>query len=200
MRLLIVTNDYPPEPGGIQMYLRNLVDAYPDAVHVVGPADANADPSEEGITRGERSYMLPTAATGALVVDAARKFNPDAILFGAPHPLPFLTGRLRRELEIPIGVISYGAEITIPAAVPGLRQVLGRGLAAADVRFALSGFVAERVHRMTGKPVEVLGAGVEIDTFTPPPSPPVNDVPVVGCVSRFVPRKGQARLLEAAAR
>lgn len=35
MRLLIVTNDFPPKPGGIQMYLKNLVDAYPDAVHAI---------------------------------------------------------------------------------------------------------------------------------------------------------------------
>ena len=48
MRLLIVTNDYPPKPGGIQMYLGSLVDAYPDAVHVVAPYDRDAEPNESG--------------------------------------------------------------------------------------------------------------------------------------------------------
>ena len=39
MRLLIVTNDYPPKAGGIQMYLKDLVEAYPEEVHVVAPND-----------------------------------------------------------------------------------------------------------------------------------------------------------------
>jgi len=43
-------------------------------------------------------------------------------------------------------------------------------------------------------------AGVDIEAFHPPAVPPANDPPVVGCVSRFVPRKGQDRLIEAAAR
>jgi phosphatidylinositol alpha-1,6-mannosyltransferase len=47
--------------------------------------------------------------------------------------------------------------------------------------------------------VVVVGAGVDIDTFTPPPNGD-NTVPVVGCVSRFVPRKGQQRLIEAASK
>lgn len=200
MRLLIVTNDYPPKPGGIQMYLQNLVDAYPDKVHVVGPSDADADIDEPGVTRGSRSYMFPTKETTGTIVEAAHRFEPDAVLFGAPHPLPFLGPKLQKELRVPIGVLSHGAEITIPAAVPGIRQILGRNLAAADVRFAVSRFTAGRVQRISGKPVEYLGAGVEIDTFTPPAEERRNDLPVIGCVSRFVPRKGQERLIQAASK
>ncbi|MEN8040506.1 MAG: glycosyltransferase family 4 protein [Actinomycetota bacterium] len=200
MRLLVVTNDFPPKPGGIQMYLQNLVDAYPDPIHVVAPADPNAGPNEPGVTRGSRPYMLPTSSTLKTVLDAAAEFEPDAVLFGAPHPLPFLGNRIRESLGVPIGVLSHGAEITIPGAVPGLRQMLGRNLASADVRFAVSRFTSRRVQRISGRPVEYLGAGVEVDTFVPPASPPDNARPVIGCVSRFVPRKGQQRLLEAAAR
>ncbi|VAW04635.1 hypothetical protein MNBD_ACTINO02-1230, partial [hydrothermal vent metagenome] len=29
MRLLVVTNDYPPKPGGIQQYLHNLLRVLP---------------------------------------------------------------------------------------------------------------------------------------------------------------------------
>ena len=199
MRLLIVTNDFPPKPGGIQMYLQNLVDAYPGEVHVVGPSDADTDIDEVGVTRGSRSYMLPTQRTTSTILDAARGFEPDAVLFGAPHPLPFLGPRLQGDLGVPVGVLSHGAEITIPAAVPGIRQILGRNLATADVRFAVSRFTAARVQRISGQPVQFLGAGVEVDTFTPAPEQPQNDPPIVGCVSRFVPRKGQEKLIEAAA-
>lgn len=200
MRLLIVTNDYPPTPGGIQMYLGNLVDAYPDDVHVFGPSDASSDTSEIGVTRGAKRYMLPTAATAASILDVASEFEPEAILFGAPHPLSFLIPRLRRSLDVPMGILSHGAEITIPGAIPVARQVLGRTLASADVRFAVSRFTAQKVERISGSRVEFLGAGVEVDTFTPPVVPPENPRPVIGCVSRFVPRKGQDRLIEAAAR
>lgn len=200
MRLLIVTNDYPPKPGGIQMYLSNLVDAYPDEVHVFAPADPQAEPDETGVTRGTQSYMLPTSSTARAVTHAAQEFDPDAILFGAPHPLPFLGRGLRESLGTPIGILSHGAEITIPGAIPIVRQALGRSLASADVRFAVSRYTARRVRGISGKGVDFLGAGVAVETFTPPDSPPTNDPPIVGCVSRFVPRKGQERLIEAAAR
>lgn len=200
MRLLIVTNDYPPKPGGIQMYLRNLVDAYPDAVHIVAPSDENAQAGEPGVTRGHRSLMMPTSKTGAVIRSAAERFRPDAILFGAPHPLSLLGNGLREDLAIPFGVLSHGAEVTIPGALPGVRRLFGRVLASADVRFAVSRFTARRVERISRRPVELLGSAVDVDTFSPAPIRPDNSVPVVGCVSRFVPRKGQKRLLQAAAR
>jgi len=198
MRLLIVTNDYPPKPGGIQMYLQNLVDAYPDDVHVVAPSDDDAGVDEAGVTRGERGYMLPTRKTLALVSRVVGSFEPDAILFGAPHPLTPLGPKLRERFGIPFGVLSHGAEITIPGAVPIVSRKLGSVLAAADVRFAVSRFTAANVARLSGEPATFLGAGVEVDTFTPGPSTRLKNRPVIGCVSRFVPRKGQEKVLEAA--
>lgn len=198
MRLLVVTNDYPPKPGGIQQYLGSLVAAYPDEVLVLGPADDRARP-DDGVVRSGSAFMWPTAAIGDWVEAEARSFRPDAVLFGAPHPLPLLGPRLREQLGVPFGVLSHGAEITLPAAAPGTRTLLTRALRAADVRFAVSRFTARRLERITGRDVVYVGAGVDIDTFHPGP-PPVNDPPVIGCVSRFVPRKGQHRLLEAVAR
>ena len=199
MRLLVVTNDYPPKAGGIQMYLQNLVDAYPDPVHVVAPSDDRASSDVTGVTRGHRSYMLPTATTYDLVAQAASKFRPDAIFFGAPHPLTPLGSKLREAFDVPFGILSHGAEITLPGAVPLARRRLGKWLAAADVRFAVSRFTADKVEALAHAPVTFLGSGVQVDTFTPPAVPPANSKPVIGCVSRFVPRKGQDRLIEAVA-
>lgn len=199
MRLLIVTNDFPPKMGGIQMYLRSLVDTYPDPVHVVAPADRAASPDEAGVTRGRRGYMLPMAGTHTLVREAVRSFRPDAILFGAPHPLTPLGPKLREEFDIPFGILTHGAEITLPGAVPLVGGWLGRTLAAADVRFAVSRFTADKVERLAGAPATFLGAGVAVDTFTPPVEAISNAKPVIGCVSRFVPRKGQERIIEAVA-
>lgn len=198
VRLLIVTNDYPPKPGGIQMYLQSLVDAYPDEVHVVAPADNNAALDEVGITRGHKSWMIPTKRTRQLVFDTVREFKPDAILFGAPHPLTPMGPALRDEFDIPFGIVNYGAEITLPGAVPGVQQWLGRTLAAADVNFAISRYTATNVEQLTGRPATYIRAGVDMDTFTPPEYPARNAKPIIGCVSRFVPRKGQERVIEAA--
>ena len=199
MRLLVVTNDFPPKPGGIQIYLKNLLDAYDGETLVVAPHDERGEGTESGVVRGDRSYMLPDSSTRRLVRDAGRDFKADAILFGAPHPLSWMGPWLREELSVPFGILSHGAEITIPGSVPGARQALGRALANADVRFAVSRFTARKVEALAHRPVVFLGAGVEVDTFTPPNAPPDNAVPVVGCVSRFVPRKGQDRLLRAVA-
>ncbi len=198
MRLLLITNDYPPKPGGIQQYLGNLIDTYPDEWHVIAPADPAAVPDER-ISRASSSFMWPTPQIASWVEQQAVRFRPDAILFGAPHPLPFLGPALRDRLGVPYGVLSHGAEVTLPAAAPGTRQVVAKALSDADVRFAVSRFTADRVRRLTGEDVVFVGAGVDIDTFRPPPNGG-NDVPVVGCVSRFVPRKGQHRLIDAAAR
>jgi len=196
VRLLLITNDYPPKPGGIQQYLGNVIDAYPDEWHVIAPSDGAAEPDER-VSRSSSSFMWPTPQVASWIQERAAAFNPDVILFGAPHPLPYLGPALRERLGVPYGVLSHGAEVTLPAAAPGLRQVVAKALRDADVRFANSDFTGNRVRRLTGRDVVVVGAGVDIDTFTPPPNGD-NTVPVVGCVSRFVPRKGQQRLIEAA--
>lgn len=203
MRLLVITNDYPPKSGGIQTYLGSLVDAYPDPVRVLAPADSTAvgtDRGEEIVRRGRRRFMWPTRRVVDWFIDQAREFDADAILFGAPHPLTSATARLKAELGIPVSVLCHGAEVTIPAAVPGLRWWLRRTLRTADVLFAVSRFTQRKVGKLTGHDVVAIGAGVDIDLMTPSPTPPDNDPPIVGCVSRFVPRKGQDRLIAAAAK
>lgn len=198
MRLLLITNDYPPKAGGIQQYLGNLVAAWPDPVHVVAPADPAAEPDER-VTRAGTTFMWPTPRLTDWIIETATEFGPDAVLFGAPHPLPVLGPRLRTELGAPYGVLAHGAEVTMPAAAPGTRQAVAKILRDADVRYGVSEYTTDRVERLTGEPATYVGAGVDLDAFTPPPEGG-HEVPVVGCVSRFVPRKGQSRLLEAVAR
>jgi phosphatidylinositol alpha-1,6-mannosyltransferase len=182
------------------MYLGNLVSAYPDDVLVFAPADDAAPRDEVGVVRGSASYMLPTRALADEILAVAEPFAPDAVLFGAPHPLPRLGPTLREALGVPFGVLSHGAEVTLPAAMPGSRQLLAHMLRQADARFAVSRFTADRVERLTRRHTDFIGAGVEIDTFVPSSKPPTRARPVIGCVSRFVPRKGQDRLIEAVSR
>jgi phosphatidylinositol alpha-1,6-mannosyltransferase len=195
VRVLLVTNDYPPKPGGIQQYLGNLVAAYPDPIRVLAPADEGADPE---VVRGHRAFMWPTRRVRIWVENQIADFRPDVVLFGAPHPLTFLGPGLRRSTGVPYAVLCHGAEVTIPAAFPVTRQLLRRPLREADARFAVSRYTAGKVERLTGRRVHYIGAGVDVEAFRPAPTPPTD--PVIGCVSRFVPRKGQRRVLEAVAR
>jgi phosphatidylinositol alpha-1,6-mannosyltransferase len=197
MRMLLVTNDYPPKPGGIQQYLGNFVAAYPDPVRVLAPADEGAEP-DPGVVRGHRRFMWPTRRVRRWVEGQIADFRPDIVLFGAPHPLSFLGPRLRRSTGVPYAVLCHGAEVTIPAAFPISRQLLRWPLRRADACFAVSRFTAGRVERLTGRPTGYVGAGVDVDAFTP--AREASQRQVVGCVSRFVPRKGQGRLLEAIGR
>ncbi len=198
MRLLVITNDYPPKLGGIQQYLGNVVASWPDPVHVIAPAGEGTDDAGR-VSRHQAAFMWPTRATGDWIFERAERFAPDVVLFGAPYPLPYLAPRLRDRLRAPYAVLAHGAEVTLPAAAPGFRQAIAKALGDAEVRFAVSRYTADRVARLTGKDVVYLGAGVDVDVFLPPPDGR-NEAPVVGCVSRFIPRKGQHRLLEAVAR
>ena len=195
MRILLVTNDYPPRPGGIQQYLAGLVGALDAEVRVLAPAHPGAG-EEPAVFRGHRRFLWPTGRTRRWIAGHVSEFVPDVVLFGAPHPLAHLGPRLRRDTGVGYAVLCHGAEIVVPAALPLLRTLVKYPLRRADVVFATSGYTAGRVRRLVKRSPVVVGAGVE-PRFSPGPGGP--DRPVVGCVSRFVPRKGQRRVLRAVA-
>ena len=195
MRLAVLTNDFPPKPGGIQQYLGGLVDAYPHPLLVLAPSDARAEP-DIGVVRHHSQFMWPTRSVRSWAERELKEFGAEAIVFGAPYPLARLGPSLSDRLGIPYVVLAHGAEVTMPAAIPGLRQWVAGPMRRADARLALSGFTARAVERITGEAVDVIGTGVH----TGEPSLRSEPGSTVGCVSRFVPRKGQHRLIKAAAR
>jgi phosphatidylinositol alpha-1,6-mannosyltransferase len=194
VRVLLVTNDFPPKAGGIQQYLNGLVEAFPGDMRVLAPQD-DGGADRKGVVRGDRRFMWPTRRTTRWVARHVAEFGPDVVLFGAPHPLAHMGPRLRRETGVPYAVLCHGAEVTVPAAFPITRQLLRFPLRRADALLANSNYTAGRVERLTGRPVLVVGVGVD-PSFAPGAGP--SEV-VVGCVSRFVPRKGQRRVLRTVA-
>lgn len=203
MRLLLITNDYPPSHGGIQQYLGDLVDAHEGDVLVLAPAAGPAVGTGRGeavVRRHRRRFLWPTPGVRRWLHTEAAGFDPDVIVFGAPYPLAWMGARMGRDLNVPTAAICHGAEVTIPRVLPIARQLVRRSLRGVDLRLAVSRFTARRVERLTGMPVSYLGSGVDISVFTPEGNEGRSEnVPVVGCVSRFVPRKGQHRLIRAAA-
>lgn len=206
MRVLLVTNDYPPKPGGIQQYLSNLAAHSEASFRVLAPAHPGAPP-EPGVVRSADSFMLPTPRTYRRLAGRIREFEPEAVVFGAPHPLAQLGPRITRTFGLPYAVIAHGAEVTLPAAVPLLRQTLGWTFRRAALVFAVSDYTARRAAAMGAAKVAVLGAGVDLDAFHPVDAAGggrrgggAGGGLVLGCISRFVPRKGHLRVLAAAER
>jgi len=81
--------------------------------------------------------------------------------------------------------------------VPGLRQAIARPLWEADALLAVSDFTAGGGRQLTQRSATVIGTGGDAVHFAP--ASPRRRGSTIGCVSRFVPRKGQLRVLEAAA-
>ncbi len=199
MRVLLITNDYPPRPGGIQQYLSNLVGHSSARIRVLAPAHPDA-PNEPHVVRSGWGFMWPTRRVRDWIAGQVEESEPDVLLFGAPHPLAQLGPRLSRTFGLPYVVMAHGAEVTLPGAVPGLRHLLGRTFRRAARVLTVSRYTARRVERMGATRTTVLGAGVDLDTFRPRASAPARDRPVIGCISRLVPRKGHLRVLVAAER
>ena len=78
MRLLLVTNDFPPRPGGIQQYLGNLVEAFPGEVRVLAPAES--DDAGSGVIRADRRFMWPTRRVRRWVEEHIDRFRPDIVV------------------------------------------------------------------------------------------------------------------------
>ena len=204
MRALLITNDYPPKAGGIQQYLFNLVAHSEASFRVLAPAHPGAPP-RPGVVRSSASFMLPAPRTFRWLAGHIRDYEPEAVVFGAPHPLAQLGPRIARTFGVPYMVIAHGAEITLPGAVPLLRQTLGWTFRRAALVFTVSEFTARRAAAMGAEKAAVLGAGVDLEAFSPAEEADgaggeEDGGLVLGCISRFVPRKGHLRVLAAAER
>jgi phosphatidylinositol alpha-1,6-mannosyltransferase len=211
VRTLLVTNDFPPRPGGIQSFVHNLAVRQPAGSLVVyastwrGAADFDAAQPFE-VVREDTSVLLPTPAVARRAVALARAHGCEAVWFGAAAPLGLLATRLRREAGIARAVaLTHGHEVGW-AALPGARAALRRIARGQDVVTYLGEYTRVRLARaLRGlTTLERLVPGVDLDGYHPDvDGTPVRrrhglgDRPVVVCVSRLVPRKGQDTLIRA---
>jgi phosphatidylinositol alpha-1,6-mannosyltransferase len=210
-RTLLITNDFPPRPGGIQQFVHNLAVRQPAGSVVVyastwrGAAKFDAEQPFE-VIREDTSVLLPTPGIARRAADLARRHECDTVWFGAAAPLGLLAGGLRRTAGITRAVaITHGHEIGW-AALPGARQLLRRIARDNDVITYLGEYQRARLdralHGLTS--LQRLAPGVDVDAFHPGVDGSavrerygLGDRPVVVCVSRLVPRKGQDMLIRA---
>jgi phosphatidylinositol alpha-1,6-mannosyltransferase len=211
VRTLLVTNDFPPRPGGIQSFVHNLAVRQPPGSVVVyastwrGAAKFDADQPFE-VVREDTGVLLPTPAVARRAARLARDFGCDVIWFGAAAPLGLLADGLRRRAGVRRAVaLTHGHEIGW-AALPVARGLLRRIADGNDVVTYLGEYTRVRLARALAGRTDLrrLAPGVDADAFHPDADGgPVRrrygltGRPVVVCVSRLVPRKGQDALIRA---
>ena len=207
VRVLVVTNDFPPRVGGINDYVHQLVRRLePGSVTVLASTSPGAAAFDatfpQRVVRQPVRMLLPTPAALAAASRLVVAEQPDVVLFGAAAPLAVMGASLRRRFGVPYVACTHGLELAATRVPPGgsfLRR-LGRTAAAVTV---VSHYVGERlVPFLGGTRVELLPSGVDAQHFHPAVT--ADDVrrqhalgpgPVIACVSRLVPRKGQDQLL-----
>jgi phosphatidylinositol alpha-1,6-mannosyltransferase len=210
-RILLVSNDFPPRPGGIQTYLHKLVLALPAGeIAVYAPAWPGAAAFDARlpfpVLRHPGSLMLPTPAVLQRAVGLLRELRCETAWFGAAAPLALLGPALRRAGIRRVVASSHGHEVGW-SMVPAGRMALRRIGADADVVTAVSLYTRRLVASAFGPraALELLPPGVDCAEFHPDPGARaeirrrhgLGDAPVVLCVSRLVARKGQDALVRA---
>jgi phosphatidylinositol alpha-1,6-mannosyltransferase len=208
---LLVTNDFPPRPGGIQQFVHNLAVRQPAGSVVVysstwkGAAKFDAEQPFE-VVREDTGVLLPTPSVARRSAEIARAHGCDTVWFGAAAPLGLLAAGLRRRAGIQRAVgVTHGHEVGW-AALPGARALLRRVGRGVDVLTYLTGYQRARLAAALDglTTLDRLAPGVDTDAYHPDVDGGevrrrygLVDRPVVVCVSRLVPRKGQDALIRA---
>jgi phosphatidyl-myo-inositol dimannoside synthase len=209
-KTLVVTNDYPPRVGGIQRTLEALVRCFPpDRVAVWCPSWDGAEDFDRAasyeIRRRPERFLWPTPDVSRGIERAVAETGADVVLFGATYPLALAGPRLAKA-GTPYLAAAHGFEYWLSIA-PGAHALMKRATRPASrVPVMCSAFIARVVRTAvpSATPVSVMYPGADTEAFHPDlpfddlrERHGVGDRPLVVCVSRLVPRKGQDVLIRA---
>jgi phosphatidyl-myo-inositol dimannoside synthase len=214
-RTLVVTNDFPPRPGGIQSYLHALASrmpahelvVYAPSWHAKAGSHPEFDADQEfDIIRHPGTLMLPTPRVAKRAREILRAEGCTSVWFGAAAPLALLAPGLRDAGAERIVASTHGHEVGW-SMLPGTRQALRRIGTTCDVVTFVSRYTRSRFASAFGPmaALEHLPSGVDTTQFRPDPMARkdirerygLGDRPIVVCVSRLWPRKGQDMLIRA---
>ena len=212
-RTLLVTNDFPPRTGGIQSYLHAFAAQLPPEDLVVhaprwrGDSHTRFDAEQPyEVVRHPSTLMLPTPAVARRVARLVREHRCETVWFGAAAPLALLAPVVRRAGARNVVASTHGHEVGW-SMLPVARQALRRIGEDCDVVTHVSTYTRHRFASAFGPraALERLPSGVDTTRFAPDPAARaalrarygLGDRPVVVCLSRLVPRKGQDVLVRA---
>lgn len=214
-RTLIVTNDFPPRPGGIQSFVHSMALRLPrDSVVVytsswkdnreVRVFDA-AQPFP--VVRDATHMMVPNPRVFRRAKDIARAEKCDAVWFGAAAPLGLMGVGLREAGAARLVATTHGHEAGW-AQLPVSRRLLRRIGDSVDTLTYLGDYTRSKIAPVLAPDAAArmvqLPPGVDETVFRPGVGGAqvrerlgLADRPVVVCVSRLVKRKGQDVLIQA---
>lgn len=218
-KTLIVTNDFPPRPGGIQAFLHNMalrLDPGRLVVHAStwkrsreGVEATAAFDAEQPFTvvRDRTTMLLPTPQATRRAVGLLREHGCTSVWFGAAAPLGLMAPALRRAGAERLVATTHGHEAGW-AQLPAARQLLRRIGESTDTITYLGEYTRSRIapalSPQAASRMVQLTPGVDEKVFHPGSGGDevrdrlgLTDRPVVVCVSRLVPRKGQDTLIRA---
>ncbi|MEV4684448.1 glycosyltransferase family 4 protein [Streptomyces kurssanovii] len=218
-KTLIVTNDFPPRPGGIQAFLHNMALRLDPGQLVVyastwkrgreGAEATAAFDAEQPFTvvRDRTTMLLPTPRVTRTAARLLREHGCESVWFGAAAPLGLMAPALRRAGARRLVATTHGHEAGW-AQLPASRQLLRRIGEGTDTITYLGEYTRSRIATaLTPEAADrmvQLPPGVDEKTFHPGSGGDLvrrrlglSDRPVVVCVSRLVPRKGQDTLIRA---
>ncbi|MGX1031020.1 glycosyltransferase family 4 protein [Streptomyces sp. SAI-097] len=218
-KTLIVTNDFPPRPGGIQAFLHNMaLRLDPERLVVYastwkrgreGTEATAAFDAEQPFTvvRDRTTMLLPTPGATRRAVGLLREHGCTSVWFGAAAPLGLMAPALRKAGAERLVATTHGHEAGW-AQLPAARQLLRRIGESTDTITYLGEYTRSRIAgaltpEAAARMVQ-LPPGVDEKTFHPASGGDevrarlgLTERPVVVCVSRLVPRKGQDTLIRA---
>ena len=202
----MLTNDFPPRAGGIQSFVHALASRQPAGeVVVYAPAWKGAaafDAQQDfPVVRHRSSLMLPVPDVLRRAREIAAAEGCDRVWFGAAAPLALLARPLGLDRSV---ASTHGHEVGW-ALLPGARQLLRRIGHDVDVLTYLGAYTRARLApAMPRATLAQLPSGVDTTVFRPGAGGAevrqrlgLTGRPVVVCVSRLVPRKGQDVLIRA---
>ncbi|MFF3347739.1 glycosyltransferase family 4 protein [Streptomyces sp. NPDC002779] len=216
-KTLIVTNDFPPRPGGIQAFLHNMaLRLDPERLVVYastwkrGQEGAEATAAFDAdqpftVVRDATTMLLPTPRVTRRAVGLLREHGCTSVWFGAAAPLGLMAPALRKAGAERLVATTHGHEAGW-AQLPASRQLLRRIGDSTDTITYLGEYTRSRIagalSPAAARRMAQLPPGVDEKTFHPGSGGTevrarlgLTDRPVIVCVSRLVPRKGQDTLI-----
>jgi phosphatidylinositol alpha-1,6-mannosyltransferase len=214
---LLVTNDFPPKDGGIQVYLWELWRRLEPGSFTVFTASSHPDAKSfdeslvalgHQVHRSRFPVLGPTPDVVSTIRRLAAETGADLVVIDPVFPL----GLVGPSLGIPYAVVVHGAETSVPGRIPGLDKLMRSVISRSVLAICAGDYPAEEVRHICGRrtpPIVVVPPGVDTNRFGPLDTQekakareaigvPAESL-VVASISRLVPRKGMDAVIGAAA-
>lgn len=203
MRVLLITPDYPPPPGGIQTLVRNLERGLDALGHEAVVLQLYPDDYD-----GRKTDLLPTPRAAVSLFSRAPQLYPfynavyrathaaiddhDPDVVHAMHFRVWPALSAARERGVPTVVSTHAAEL-------GERRLASVAFDRADAIHAVSAFTGSLIERDHGvRPDAVIPPSIDVDAYTSPPATvDTNGPSSVLSVARLVSRKNVGTLIDA---